>query len=167
MSAPDVILVGCTKSKRTARCPARDMYDPSDLFRLRRTYAEASGRPWAILSARLGVIAPEREIDPYNFTIAQRRAKDWVPKLWANAVLQACFELAGRQTVMGPAGFLVWADPALTVEIHAGIDYVRTVELGVTDHYRQVTLICPTQGLGIGHQKHWYGLHASPILFEV
>ena len=45
---------------------------------------------------------------------------------------------------MGPAGFLVWADPSLTVEIHAGIDYVRTVELGVVDHYRQVTLTCPT-----------------------
>ena len=167
MSAPDVVLVGCTKSKRSARCPARDMYDPSDLFRLRRAYAEASGRPWAILSARLGVVRPEREIDPYNFTIAQRRARDWVPTLWANAVPQACFELAGRCTVMGPGGFLVWADPSLTVEIHAGIDYVRTVELGVVDHYRQVRLTCPTQGLGIGQQKHWYGLHASPTLFEV
>ena len=167
MTAPDVILVGCTKSKRAARCPARVMYDPSDLFRLRRAYAEASGRPWAILSARLGVISPEREIDPYNFTITQRRAQDWVPQLWANGVLQACFLLAGRETIAGPSGFHVWADPSLTVEIHAGIDYVRTVELGVRDHYRQVTLACPTEGLGIGHQKQWYGRHASPTLFEV
>jgi Family of unknown function (DUF6884) len=165
VSAPDVVLVGCTKSKRAARCPARDMYDPSDLFRLRRAYAEASGCPWAILSARLGVIGPEREIDPYDFTIAQRRAKDWVPKAWANAVLQACFLLAGRETVMGPGGFLTWADPSLTVEIHASIDYVRIVELGVVDHYRQVTLTCPTEGLGIGHQKQWYRRRASPTLF--
>lgn len=90
-----------------------------------------------------------------------------VPQLWANGVLQACFLLAGRDTILGPAGFKVWADPALTVEIHAGIDYVRTVELGVRDHYRHVRLTCPTEGLGIGHQKQWYGRHDSPTLFEV
>ena len=167
MSGADVILVGCTKSKRSASCPARDMYDPSDLFRLRRAYAEASGRPWAILSARLGVVGPEREIDPYNFTITQRRAQ----RLGADSCgPTACCKRAScspaAATVMGPGGFLVWADPSLTVEIHAGIDYVRTVELGVVDHYRQVTLTCPTEGLGIGQQKQWYGRHASPTLFE-
>lgn len=44
----DLILLGCVKSKRTARCAAKDLYD-SALWKGRRRHAEATGKPWAIL----------------------------------------------------------------------------------------------------------------------
>lgn len=159
MSRPDVVLVGCTKAKRSARSPARDLYDPSDLFRRRREYAESSGVPWAILSARLGVIEPDRHIDPYDFTIRQRMAKDCAPRAWAIGAVQACFRLAGRRTSVDPdTGYKRYVEP-LTVEIHAGIDYVRTFELGVEVFATDIAVVHPVAGLGIGQQKAWYFGH--------
>lgn len=152
----DVVLIGCTKSKRPVPAPARDLYDPSDLFVRRRAYAEASGRPWAVLSARYGVIEPDRVIEPYDFTIRQRLTGDHRPQLWAVGVLQMCFRLAGIDTVFDPTvGFRRFAAP-LAVEIHAGVDYVRAVELGAAAVRAPITLAHPVAGMGIGQQKAWY-----------
>jgi len=156
---PDVVLVGCTKAKRSERSAARDMYDPSDLFRRRREYAESSGLPWAILSARLGVVEPDRQIDPYDFTIRQRMAADWDPRGWAIGAVQACFRLAGRRAGRDEAtGHRRFVEP-LTIEIHAGIDYVRTFEVGVELFATSITVLHPVEGLGIGQQKAWYFGH--------
>lgn len=157
--SPDVILIGCTKLKRAERAAARDLYDPSDLFRRRRRYAEASGVPWAVLSARHGVIEPGWEIEPYDFTIRQRLAADWKPGLWAHGVLAKCFLLAGRQAVKLPdAQYARFVEP-LTIEIHAGIDYVRAVELAVDHFVADITIVHPVAGMGIGEQKAWYFGH--------
>lgn len=152
----DVILVGCTKAKRTERSAARDLYDPSDLFRRRRRYAEAQGVPWAILSARHGVIEPGWEIEPYDFTIRQRLTAEWRPALWAHGVLAKCFMLAHRHAVKLPGEpYARFVEP-LTVEIHAGVDYVRAVELAVPRFAAEITLLHPVAGMGIGEQKAWY-----------
>lgn len=155
MSA-DVILVGCTKTKASTRTTARDLYEPSDLFRRRRTYAEATGAPWAILSALHGVVEPGRELDPYEFTIAQRNTADFDARGWAIAALQACFRLAGRVAVV-PEGerFARYLEP-LTIEVHAGIDYVRTLSLGLPAFSTTITLDHPVHGMQIGQQKAYY-----------
>lgn len=155
MSA-DVVLVGCTKSKRTERAPARDLYDTSDLFRRRRRYAEASGLPWAVLSARLGAIDPHCVIEPYDFTIRQRMTAEGHPTVWAIGVLQRCFQLAGRRAERLPGEQCSRFVEPLTVEIHAGIDYVRAVEFGVAKFRTEITLLHPVAGMGIGEQKAWY-----------
>jgi len=141
----DIVLVGCTKAKRATRSAARDLYDASDLFRRRRHYAEAAGVPWAILSAAAGVVAPDVELEPYDFTIAERRRPDYVPRSWAIGALQACYRLAG-----------VAVDRPLVVEVHAGIDYVRTLAAVVDVFPAAITLVHPVAGLGIGQQKAHY-----------
>lgn len=149
MSAGDrVILVGCTKTKRAERSMARDLYDPSDLFRRRRAYAEASGLPWAILSARAGVISPDFVLDPYDMTIAQRRRPDMDPRGWAISSIQAAFRLAGADVLEDP----------IVIEVHAGIDYVRTLELALPAFTRseRITIEHPVAGMQIGEQKAHY-----------
>jgi hypothetical protein len=165
MSA-DVILVGCTKTKGSTRTSARALYEPSDLFRRRRAYAEATGRPWAILSALHGVVEPDRELDPYEFTIAQRNTADFDARGWAISALQACFRLAGRSAVV-PAGerFARYLDP-LTIEVHAGIDYVRTLSLGLPAFSTTITLDHPVHGMQIGQQKAYY-LPPAPELVNL
>lgn len=161
MSAADVILVGCTKTKADTRQPARDLYEPSDLFRRRRAYAEATGAPWAILSALHGVAAPDRELDPYTFTIAQRNTADGDPRGWAIAALQACFRLAGRVAVVAEGErFARYVEP-LTIEVHAGVDYVRTLALGLPAFSTTITLVHPVEGMQIGQQKAHYAATAS------
>jgi hypothetical protein len=57
----DVVLVGCVKTKLAHAAPARDLYT-STLFRGRRRYAEQTQRPWFILSARWGLLAPQEAV---------------------------------------------------------------------------------------------------------
>ena len=47
VSTRAVIIIGCVKQKISVRAKAKDLYT-SDLFKKRRAYAEASGKPWAI-----------------------------------------------------------------------------------------------------------------------
>lgn len=159
MVTPDVILIGCTKAKRSEPAAARDLYDLSDLFRRRRQYAEAAGVPWAVLSARHGVIDPDQVIEPYDFTIRQRMTDAWAPKPWAIGAIQRCFRLAGRRAVKLPdEQYARFVEP-LTIEIHAGVDYVRAVELAVDSFNTEITLVHPVAGMGIGEQKAWYFGH--------
>lgn len=150
--AADVILVGCTKTKRAERSTARDLYDPSDLFRRRRSYAEAEGRPWGILSAGAGVLHPGQMIDPYDVTIAQRMKPDNDPRGWAIGSIQAAYRLAGRVTAEG----LPDCSGPLTIEVHAGIDYVRTLELALPAFASTITIEHPVRGMQIGEQKAHY-----------
>lgn len=104
---PNLILVGCVKSKRPARAagvPAANLYD-SPLWQRRRDYAERAGATWFILSAEHGLLAPETAICWYDtsladFPVAERR-------LWSGRVLDDL-----RVALPMLAGVIV--------EIHAG-----------------------------------------------
>lgn len=64
-----VVLISCTSKKLGTRAQAKDLYT-SPLFRLNFAYAN-SLRPDAILilSAKYGLVDPEKEIDPYDVTL--------------------------------------------------------------------------------------------------
>ena len=71
-SIKTICLVGCSKSKLAHAAPAQDLYC-SALFRLSREWAKRHSDAWAILSARYGMIEPDRVIEPYNTTIADHQ----------------------------------------------------------------------------------------------
>ena len=75
MTHPDVILVGCVKSKLPGTHLARELYN-SPLFRGRRSYAESRGVPWFILSALYGLVAPEDQILAYDATLKRLKAPE-------------------------------------------------------------------------------------------
>lgn len=66
-----MIVVGCGKRKLDRSAPARELYTGS-LFVMARRYAEASGKPWVILSAAHGVIDPSVVIRPYDQTLPDK-----------------------------------------------------------------------------------------------
>jgi uncharacterized protein DUF6884 len=79
-----ITLVSCVQSKLLYPAPARSLYT-SAWFRKARDLVEASGARWFVLSSRYGLVAPETEIAPYDYTlntlgVAERR-------LWAAKVL--------------------------------------------------------------------------------
>lgn len=93
--APDLlgalVLVSCTKSKRSQPTPARDLYCSTFFDRARR-WIERRGAHWRILSAEHGLVDPDALIAPYdrtltNMTIAQRRR-------WAARILDDLAPLA-------------------------------------------------------------------------
>ena len=71
-----VALIQCTKSKRDERSPASDLYDESQLFRKMRSYVQAAGLEWYVLSAKVGLLPPEKNIEPYDeFGVDEQTAK--------------------------------------------------------------------------------------------
>jgi hypothetical protein len=145
MKAADsrVILLGCVKSKLGHRARAKDLY-VSPLWRGRRAYAEASGCPWLILSAKHGLLDPEQTIAPYDVALAHLDADARCQ--WGPRAIHALTERYGSLTGM-------------TFEVHAGDAYYlaiasRLAELGAT-------LSRPLAGLGMGSQLGWYRTHHS------
>jgi len=97
-----VVLVSCVKSKLSHSAPARALYT-SAWFRKVRDIVEASGARWFVLSSRYGLVAPDVEIAPYDYTlntlgVAERRT-------WATSVLDKLLpEMAREKRVVMFAG---------------------------------------------------------------
>lgn len=75
----DLILIGCGQSKRSGTHPAASLYKGS-LFRMSRMAAEASGQPWAILSAKHHLVWPTDLISSYDLclnTLKPAQRHDW------------------------------------------------------------------------------------------
>jgi hypothetical protein len=61
-------IVSCVSLKRPEPALAKDLYI-SPWFRLARSYVEATGCPWFILSAKYGLVAPDQTLAPYQQTL--------------------------------------------------------------------------------------------------
>jgi hypothetical protein len=138
---PDVILIGCVSQKGSSPAPAKDLYR-SELFRRRRLWAEASGHPWWIASAKYGLVHPDEIIAPYDTHIGrlppETRAR--LASQLGDSLERALGSLRGR-----------------VVEIHAGEEYV--LAFGPELRRRGAELSRPLQGLLMGEQLAWYGQH--------
>jgi hypothetical protein len=82
----------------------------------RRRYAETSGLPWLILSAKHGVVEPDQPLAPYDLALKDLAAVD--RHRWGHGVIEA---LLHRFDALN----------GMTFEMHAGDAYRRAVEPGV------------------------------------
>lgn len=126
-----MIVIGCGSAKRAEASKARDLYVGS-LFRAGRRYAEASGRPWLILSAVHGVIGPDVWLRPYDqkLTGSVQATIEWA-RLASDAIAA---RLGPGERVELLAGKL-YADPVGEELARAGIVAVQ-----------------PLRGLSLGHR---------------
>jgi hypothetical protein len=97
-----VVLVSCVKSKLPYAAPARRLYT-SAWFSKVRDLVEASGARWFVLSSLYGLVEPDTEIAPYDYTlntvgIRERRA-------WAtNVVDKLLLQMGDHQRLIMFAG---------------------------------------------------------------
>ena len=103
-----VILASCAATKLDRPAPAADLY-ASPLFRAARCYAEASGHPWFILSARHGLVEPTTVLEPYDTKLTDLKPDE--RSAWADRVTRALYH----------RGFGGWG----VFELHAGNAYAR------------------------------------------
>ena len=138
---PDILLVGCVKGKlEWARSvAAKDLY-ASPLWRSRRTYAEQAGLPWFILSAKYGLLHPEKEIAWYDLDLSSLPAAE--RRAWSARVVETL--MARVPSIAGKV-----------VEMHAGNDYL---DYGVASGLEEVGAIVrrPLLGIPIGRHLGWY-----------
>ena len=150
-----LVLVGCVKSKCDAPSAAKDLYD-SPLWRSRRAYAERFGTDWYILSAKHGLVDPEKTIAPYDLALTDLRAAE--RRTWSQKVLD---DLAARVPELRGS----------TIEIHAGKAYAV---FGLEDGLDKLGAMVrrPLAHIsGIGAQIAWYAeqlrLSDTPRLAEL
>jgi hypothetical protein len=140
----DVILIGCVRTKRSALSAAAELFT-GPLFEGRRGYALTGGRPWYVLSAKFGLLAPDDVIGPYDLYLADQ-GPDY-QRAWGEFVT-ARLELL---------------EPGLrgrTVEVHAGAAYANPLRRPLTD--RGAAMVTPLAHLRQGEQLPWYGIHTPP-----
>ncbi len=142
VSAIRLILVGCVAAKVKVPAKARDLY-ASQLFTARRTYAEASGLPWAIVSAQWPyILAPERWMQPYDKRLEQQTPDE--RRQWLFGAKIEAAMVFGRAVL-----------PGAVVEVHAGARYADALRLALVEGWG-LTIETPLRGLGIGRQLGWY-----------
>ena len=127
--------MSCVRRKRSGPAPARDLYT-SPWFRKARTYADRTGRPWFVLSAKYGLVHPREVIEPYDLTLNAMRKAD--RRKWASRVL----------TQLEPH-----LDDAKTVVFLAGQRYREFLEPSL--RCRGLNVSVPMKGLRIGEQLRW------------
>jgi len=140
LHALHIALLACSRTKADRPVPARELY-VSPLFRAARAYMERryGHGNWLILSARYGLVDPDRLIAPYDLNL--RQLTPGQRESWGDRI---AVELTDRF----PAGTVLW--------FHAGAVY-RDAIAPVVPH--QVRF--PLAGLRIGRQLAWYRQHAS------
>jgi len=143
-SAADVVLVGCVKSKRTLAAAAKDLYT-SALFTKERAYAERTGVPWYILSAKYGLVGPDEWIEPYEMYLPETAPS--YRRAWGARVIEQL------ERCEGPLQGKV-------IEIHAGAAYLEALRSGLTKLGALVTE--PLEGLRMGERLAWYGTNRAP-----
>ena len=134
-------LLACSRTKADRPSSARELY-VSPLFRAAREYAENRYGPgrWLILSARYGLVNPDKVLAPYDLSLRQLTARQ--REAWGDHI---AVELTDRF----PAGTVLW--------FHAGALYRDAIAPVVAHQVR-----FPLAGLGIGQQLAWYRHHACP-----
>lgn len=133
-----LLLLGCVKTKRTSPAPAKDLYS-SALWQKRRTYAEASGQPWRILSAEHGLIHPDTVIEPYDRHLGSQTSG--YRRSWSRKVADAVLDELRRLDLNA-------------VEFHASTPYAGGV-LHVLES-AGIDVAWPFEGLRQGEHLAWY-----------
>ena len=130
-----ICLLSCVGQKRPTPAPARDLYT-SSWFCKARSYADRTGRPWFVLSAKYGLVHPDEMIAPYDLTLNTMPVAD--RRQWASRVLtQLEPRLNGIRSVMFLAGrrYREFLEPSL--------------------RSRGLVVSIPMEGLRIGEQLRW------------
>lgn len=151
-----LFLVGCGKLKRDRACKAQEMYT-GELFQKARRFAESHKAPWAIVSAKHGILHPGDVIEPYELSLAQldRQARgEWIDHT-------AC-QLENLLVDFGKArhvGENLIVQDGTTLGVFAGRDYVEALrEMAVVQTCR---VLEPLKGLGIGQRLRWFNMRTE------
>jgi len=129
-----IVLVSCVAKKRPGRHQAKDLYD-SPWFCKARAYAEQEGDAWYILSAKHGLLSPQKMIKKYDETLSKYKKKR---AEWGKRVL------ADLRPILGPR------DCVILVAFKA---YAEAIKEGLMSLSGCVKT--PLTGKGIGEQEHW------------
>ncbi len=130
MKGASLALVACSARKLTHAAPAKELYQ-GDLFKKQRAWLEQTKMPWAILSAKYGLVMPDDVIEPYEQALKHMSRAENIR--WALRTNQQIHERFGNPVILALLG----------------LPYRRALH-GFVSH-------CPTARMTIGYQKKFFG----------
>jgi len=130
-----VCLVSCVAQKAGSRLPAKDLY-ASTLFRSSRAWAERMANDWYILSAKHGLVDPDRPLDPYDLSLKQLGVHEL--EEWRIRVISALQE----KVITGDI-----------ITLLASRAYITPIESWLRD--AGVRIHVPLDGRSLGFRLHW------------
>ena len=68
-----IAVVSCASKKADYTCSAYEMYSVSNTFKTQAELASKMYDKYYIMSAKYGIISPDKEIEPYNLTLHTKR----------------------------------------------------------------------------------------------
>lgn len=145
-----ITLVSCVSKKLDRPAPAAELY-MSPWFKKARRYAELTSDRWFILSAKYGLVEPDRVIEPYEQTLNKMGGYERID--WASGVY-----FSMQQAVSGLEGKVVFL---------AGLHYRVYLARWLEGRFAVET---PLAGLGIGQQLAWFDAQlkvlTAPVIVE-
>ena len=108
-----ICLVSCGKAKKAFSTPAKDLYT-SSRFLKSRYIAEKYFDSWFILSAKHGLLLPEKIISPYNITLnsfSVTQNKKWSKEVFI--ALQKKLEAKTNITILAGKNYYHYLVPLL------------------------------------------------------
>ncbi len=130
-----IVLVSCVSKKRDFPTMAQDLY-VSDWFLKASVYAKEIGDRWFILSAKYGLVPPNKTIEPYNVTLKSMSVNSRL--MWAVKVINDL----GKFVI--PGDMIVFL-AGVTYREHL-VDPIRKMNCRIS---------IPMEGLRIGEQMQW------------
>lgn len=86
-----IALISCAKNKKDYPCPGKEMFTPSELFRLSYEYAGGVAEKVYILSTKYGLLDETVIIEPYERTLYGK--PDSLKRNFANSVIKQMKEV--------------------------------------------------------------------------
>jgi hypothetical protein len=76
MDMKKVVLISCSKAKRSMPCEARLLYDESNLFRKSLAYAQTISNEIYVISSKYGLLPLDQVIAPYDDTLNDKSSDE-------------------------------------------------------------------------------------------
>ena len=151
--ADRAVLISCSAKKAEGGYRTPDELYTGPLFRAALRYAQERGLPWFVLSARHGLVTPDKELRPYD-----QKLKPAEAHAWGERVVKQMDDL-GLLTAGSGVPSPVW-------EIHAGALYAESLSSllrardrvlrGKLYRFRAPERVEPLTGLQVGQRLAWY-----------
>ena len=138
-SGNSICFVSCVGKKTSVSAAAKDLYR-SDWFIKARTFVEAKGFQWFILSAEYGLVHPDQTIAPYDKTLNTMSSHD--RREWAKRIL-----IQIDDTIPETKSFIFLAGRKYRENL---LDPLKA---------KGSEIIIPMEGLRIGQQLSWLNRH--------
>ncbi len=116
----EFVLASCSKSKLEGTHCARDLYEPSAIFRKRRRFARERGDHWGILSAQFGYLRPW-DTTPYYEKHISDRTEAWAAFVLDELVADLEYHGVDQVTILAGSGYV---DPLVAPLESRGYDVV-------------------------------------------